>query len=249
MGKVDTYRQRLREIADWDSFLMAESRLPGPRGNLELAGAVAEEGDAALFWRYLQLDIEQAPVNTPQEFLAFCGTLGLGRLLVQGDGEVLRSLRKQASDARWRVREAVAMALQRWGQADMEALLAEMTLWSRGGLLERRAAVAALCEPKLLARPGHVVRVLEILDVVTSSLLREQDRRSHAFRVLRKGLGYCWSVAVVAYPEEGKPAMERWLDSMDKDVRWVMRENLRKARLARMDAPWVAAALAQLERA
>ncbi|MFN2155132.1 MAG: hypothetical protein ACK2UX_07835, partial [Anaerolineae bacterium] len=166
MGKIDSYRQELRKLDDWDAFLLAESRLPGPRGNLELAQAVAEEGDAALFWRYLQLDVGQAPVNTPQEFLAFCGTLGLGRLLVQGDNEALAALRRQASDLRWRVREAVAMALQRWGEADMEALLGEMAAWSRGNPLERRAAIAALCEPRLLDEHSHVVRVLEILDTV-----------------------------------------------------------------------------------
>jgi hypothetical protein len=248
LGKIDSYRQQLRQVKDWDAFLLAESGLPGPRGNLELAQAVAEEGDAALFRRYVQLDADQAPVNTPQEFLAFCGTLGLGELLVKGDEEALATLRRQARDPRWRVREAVAMALQRWGEADMEALLAEMALWSRGDPLERRAAVAALCEPRLLAEPSHVVRVLAILDVVTSSLLEEQDRRSESFRVLRKGLGYCWSVAVAAYPAAGKVATARWLDSADRDVRWVMRENLHKARLARMDAAWVAAALVQLER-
>ena len=227
---------------------MAESRLPGPRGNLELARAVAEEGSAPLFWRYLQLDVARAPANTPQEFLAFCGTLGLGRLLVEGDGEALTALRRQASDPRWRIREAVAMALQRWGEAGMGALLGEMSLWSKGGPLERRAAIAALCEPKLLAEPRQVVRVLEILDVVTSSLLQERDRHSEPFRALRKGLGYCWSVAVAAYPAAGKAAMERWLGSDDKDTRWVMRENLRKARLARVDAAWVAASMAQLQR-
>jgi hypothetical protein len=228
--------------------LLAESRLPGPRANLELARAVAEEGDSGLFWRCVQLDAERAPANTPQEFLAFCGTLGLGRLLIEGDCQALVVLRAQASDARWRIREAVAMALQRWGEVDMEALLGEMSLWSQGGLLERRAAIAALCEPGLLAEPRHAARVLEILDAVTSSLLQERDRRSQPFRALRKGLGYCWSVAVAACPSAGKAAMERWLGCEDRDVRWMMRQNLRKARLARMDADWVAAAQVKLRR-
>ena len=34
--------------------------------------------------------------------------------------------------------------------------------------------------------------------------------------------------------------MEKWLESEDPDVRWIMRENLKKSRLARMDAAWVA---------
>jgi len=119
LSKVDSYRQQLRQVGDWDSFLLAESRLPGPRGNIELARAVAEEGEARLFWRYLHWGVDRAPVNTPPEFLAFCGTLGLGRLLVDGDVKALTALRSQASDPRWRIREAVAMALQRWGEADL----------------------------------------------------------------------------------------------------------------------------------
>jgi hypothetical protein len=56
-----------------------------------------------------------------------------------------------------------------------------------------------------------------------------------------KGLGYCWSVAVAADPIGGRPAFERWLASEHPDVRRVVKANLKKARLARMDAAWVAA--------
>jgi hypothetical protein len=62
---------------------------------------------------------------------------------------------------------------------------------------------------------------------------------NEGFRVLRQALGYCWSVAVVAFPEKGKKMMERWFASEDRDVRWIMRENLKKNRLVRMDAKWV----------
>ena len=62
---------------------------------------------------------------------------------------------------------------------------------------------------------------------------------SDDFKTLRKGLGYCWSVAVAALPEEGRPMMERWLACDDKDVIWIMKQNLRKKRLARVDAAWV----------
>ena len=40
---------------------------------------------------------------------------------------------------------------------------------------------------------------------------------------------------------EGKPAMEKWLVNPDPDIVWIMRENLKKNRLARMDADWVKA--------
>lgn len=247
MGKVDDYRARLRELDDWDPFLLAESGLPGPRGNLELARAVAEEGDAQRFRGWLAYDAQVAPANTPQEFLAFCGVLGQGTLLAQGDRVVLDILCASADDPRWRTREAVAMALQRWGMVDMDALLLEMNAWAGGSLLERRAAVAALCEPVLLGVPAQVEQVLRLLDRVTESLLAEANRRSDEFKALRKGLGYAWSVAVVALPAAGKPAMERWFGSTDPDVRWVMAENLGKQRLARMDAAWVAAATQRMK--
>lgn len=247
MSKVQEYREALRELGDWDWFLLRESGLPGPRGNIELGRAVAEEGDEELFRRYLDYDEEKAPTNLPQEFLAFCGVLGLGRLLAEGNRELLVTLRRCASDGRWRTREAVAMALQRWGGVDMGSLLREMEEWSKGNLLERRAAAAALCEPALLGDGSHVREVLRLLDGMTASIEDVQDRRSDEFTAFRKGLGYCWSVAVVALPDEGKRLMEKWFSSDDSDVLWIMKENLRKKRLERMDGEWVRKWQANLE--
>ena len=240
MTKLDDYRYALRDLDTWDAYLLAESGLPGPRGNIELANAVADEGDEALFHRYLAYDADTAPTNTPEEFLAFCGALGLGRLIADGRADLVPRLRRLSEDPRWRTREAVAMALQRWGDADMDGLLAEMRTWSGGSALERRAAAAGLCEPRLLRDAGHAAQVLEILDAMTASIAGDEQRRSDAFRALRKGLGYCWSVAVAAAPDAGKPMMESWLDSDDEDVRWIMRQNLAKKRLERIDPEWVA---------
>ncbi len=131
------------------------------------------------------------------------------------------------------------MALQRWGDADMPALLAEMADWARGNPWEQRAAAAALCEPRLLKQPEHAAAVLRILDEITASIVQLADRKTDAFKTLRQGLAYCWSVAVVALPDAGKPLMEKWLASPDPDIRWIMRENLKKNRLIKMDAAWV----------
>lgn len=49
MSKVDAYRAALRERKSWRPYLLEHSGLPGPRGNLELAKAVAAEDDEALF--------------------------------------------------------------------------------------------------------------------------------------------------------------------------------------------------------
>jgi hypothetical protein len=237
--KADLYRETLRQLADWEPFLLAESGLPGPRGNLELANVAADEGDERFFRRMLAYDPKRAPTNDPHEFLAFCGVVGLGKLLAEGKVRVLKDIRQRASDPRWRVREAVAMALQRWGRRDMPALLREMKGWAKGGRLEQRAAVAALCEPDLLGQQVHVQKVLQILDTVTDSIAEARDRKTEEFEALRKGLGYCWSVAVAAFPEDGRPRMERWIGSPDRDVQWVMKQNLRKNRMTRLDPKWV----------
>jgi hypothetical protein len=247
MRKTDVYREQLDTLDDWDDYLLQESGLPGPRGNLELAGVVAQEGDEALFNRYLAFDAEVAPTNDPREFLAFCGVLGLGRLVAEGRREYLEVLRRSASDPRWRIREAVAQALHRFGLEDMDALLDEMELWCQGSFLEQRAAAAGPCHPDLLHEEQHAERVLGILNSITASLEDVEDRCSDGFKALRKGLGYCWSVAVCAYPEAGKVKMERWFASNDRDVRWIMAQNLRKKRLERMDAAWVAAWRAQMK--
>jgi hypothetical protein len=239
MTKTDEYRLRLHALIDWDSYLLKESGLPGPRGNIELAQVVADEGDRQLFQRYIAYTVDIAPVNSPDEFLAFCGVVGLGRLLAEGDIDLLKTLRRCASDQRWRIREAVAMALQRWGDVNMGQLIAAMGEWSQGTALEQRAAAAGLCEPRLLSEAQDARKVLGILDQITASIAKVEDRRREDFLALRKGLGYCWSVAVVAFPLEGKALMEKWLISSDKDVCWIMKENLKKARLTRMDAEWV----------
>ena len=106
--------------------------------------------------------------------------------------------------------------------------------------------MAALCEPDLLRRKEQVRSVLRILDTVTGSMAAARDRKTEEFEALRKGLGYCWSVAVAAFPEEGKSRMEHWIDNQDRDVQWVMKQNLRKNRLTRMDSKWVARAQKRL---
>lgn len=104
---------------------------------------------------------------------------------------------------------------------------------------------AGLAEPNLLRENRHILRALEILDRITRAVEATQER-DEDFKTLRKGLGYCWSVVVAALPKKGMQAMELWLSNTDKDVRWIMKENLKKKRLARMDQAWVETCLAQL---
>jgi len=115
-----------------------------------------------------------------------------------------------------------------------------MERWLEGSWLEQRAAGAAVCEPRFLNSEEDVRRVLAILDRITAAVAAAGEQAGDDFRALRQALGYCWSVAVAARPELGEPVMERWLGMADPDVRWIMRENLRKRRLSRADPEWVA---------
>lgn len=244
--KADEYRAALSREKDWDAYLLGHSGLPGPRGNIELGNVAAEMASEGQIEQWLQWDAERAPSNTPEEFLAFCGVIGLGRLVAEGDHDRMSDLRRWASDPRWRAREGVAMALQRVGDADFDLLLSVMRSWATGDRLEQRAAAAALCEPRLLIQ-GRVADVIEVLDTITRSLPEREGRRSEDFKTLRQGLGYCWSVAVAADPDAGVPAMERWIRSDDRDIQWVMRQNLHKKRLVRVSPDWVEGQLARLD--
>jgi hypothetical protein len=238
MSKVGNYREILGKLDDWDDFLRAESNLPGPRGNLELAHAAADLADRKRIEHFLTFDPGRAPVNSPDEFLAFCGVEGLGRLIAEGQADLWPILRSCASDPRWRIREGVAMALQRVGQVDMDLLLDKMETWAVGNWLEMRAAAAGLAEPRLLQDEQHILRALKILDQITTAVASAQ-KRDGDFKTLCKGLSYCWSVVVAALPSQGEEAMQRWLSSPDKDVRRIMKANLKKKRLERMDKDWV----------
>lgn len=247
MSKQEAYRAKLAELTDWDEYLVAESGLPGPRGNLELIQAAADLGSESQFRRWLTPEPYPKASPSAGEYLAACGAVGLGRLIASGRLDLLAELRHHASDSRWRVREGVAMALQRVGAVDMPALLEVMRSWSDGNLLERRAVVAALCEPALLRDPADAAAVLRLLDAITESLPEPAVRRSEDFRVLRQTLGYGWSVAIASLPGEGLSLFEKWLTSPDPDVRWILRQNLLKKRLQRIDRERVTTWITQLD--
>jgi len=129
MSRRDEYRLQLRKLRNWEPFLLEESGLPGPRANLELLHAVVEEGDTRLFLALSEHTAERAPSGSREEYLAACGAAGLGGSIAQGETSLWPRLRALASDPRWRVREGVAMGLQRIGDRDMDRLLHGVRSW------------------------------------------------------------------------------------------------------------------------
>jgi hypothetical protein len=177
-------------------------------------------------------------IATDDEYLVFCGVVGLGRLLAEGAGrDVEHRLRVHATDERWRVREAVAMALQRLGDSDLPRMLAVTVDWSGDSdPLVRRAAAAGVCEPRLLATREAAATAIDVCLRATMSLAARPsaDRRTAGVRALRQGLGYCWSIAVAADPSRGLPRFRALSACADRDVAWIVRENSKKARLRKV---------------
>lgn len=152
-----------------------------------------------------------------------CGTVALGARAA--DPVVKVTLRALAADPRWRIREAVAMGLQLLGDADPVELERTVLEWAGDpDPLVQRAAAAAICEPRLLRTSRSAATAVEVCRIATEALMRRppETRRDPALRTLRRGLGYCWSVAVAADPEPGLAAF-RSLDGTDPDVAWVNR--------------------------
>ncbi|GAB2882724.1 HEAT repeat domain-containing protein [Nocardioides pacificus] len=230
MGRTEDYRCELAAIdpSAWPGYLTEHSALPGPRANLELAAAVAELGDRALF---------DGLLDTDDEYLTFCGVRGLGSLAAASPEDLLPRLHRHARDQRWRVREAVAMALQRLGDDDLPRLIEVVLAWADDpDPLVQRAAATGICEPRLLDTAQAAAAAVEVCRRITCSLAErpELTRREHDVRTLRKALGFCWSVAVAADPAPGLEAFAQLEEDDDPDVTWIVRENLRKKRLLRL---------------
>src|SRR5437867_11560174 len=100
--RVQGYRSELRGLEDWELYLKKHSGLPGPRANLELVAAVAEEADPDRLWRFSAAS---------DEFLAPSGTAGLGRTALPEPDPVTARLHQLASHPPSPAREGVAIAL------------------------------------------------------------------------------------------------------------------------------------------
>lgn len=221
------WETRLRALPStgWPEFLTAHSGLPGPRANLALVSAIARTAEPAVI-----AELEK----TDDEFAMMCVAASRGAR--SDDADVLRRLRGHAEDQRWRVREGAVIGLQLLGDRDIAALLSIVKSWAEEtDPLLQRAAVAAICEPRLLRDPRTVGDALGVCATTTAHFVTwpSERRRAPDVRVLRQTLGYCWSVVVSADPDIALDAF-LGLDSDHPDVGWIVAQNLRKSRLSRI---------------
>ncbi len=232
-------------------YLREQSRLPGTRANLELvnslsdllAAVASEQPDQVwMLLNYLVQDEKTVVSNTPDEFVVLCGVVAFGACATvrqEWHTEVFEILKHFASSSSWRVREGVAIALQRLlpvnPQKTIEFLL---ELARKGNCFQQRASIAAIAEPSLLQTPAMIDAALEIQRLVLERLhaLPAAVRKREDVRALRQSLGYTLSVVAAAAPEKGFALMRDCAGWSDPDVNWILRENLRKKRLAKFVA-------------
>jgi hypothetical protein len=225
-----------KELAD---YLIANSNLPGPRGNLELASALGRVIAGFPEEEWLRSAITSW-CHVGGEYLAFCGTLACGVIYsiwhspVRNEREIMDLIIAGARDSRWRVREAAAMALQLIGEHDkshLARIVGELIM--RGDLLLDRMVIAGLAHPPILHDAGLVSLCMSTSDILLERVSSQDasSRKTEPFRVLQKALGYALSVFVVASPSEGLRLLARWAKSDDRDVRRIILENLKHKRL------------------
>jgi hypothetical protein len=233
------------EMDGFLGFIKANSNLPGPRANLELADVFAEviagrfEEERDLLWglcmSMVQLSPEKAPVNSPQEFIPFCGAVAIGKLGSLSRNfyvKTISELRRLSRDPRWRTREAVRMGLQFLIHKHPEETLQRLQGWFPAGeLLEMRAVAAAVSDPELLQDRQIANSALQIHGELFEHVRSVENRKTEAFRVLRKALGYTLSLVVVELPEKGFELMDTIICSRDPDLLWIVKSNLKKKRL------------------
>jgi hypothetical protein len=216
LTRLEDERRAFVAAPDREAYLRANSHLPGPRSNLELLSAAAEEVDLDWAAPWAAAPAGDDPTDV---FVISVALVALGRFLAGGRDSVLPTLRLRATHAEWRIREAVAIALQRVGDADLPRLTRIALEWAAGDPLVQRAAVAAVAEPRLLRDGQLVPAALEILDAATRSVADAASPSDPDVRVLRQALGYAWA------------------GSDNREVAWIVRENLKKDRLRRLGLP------------
>lgn len=229
------------------AYVTGNSDLPGPRANLELAGAFADvveehaAGDPGKIWGLLNVMMsvlpEEAPANDPKEFLPFCGVRGMAALASvcpQFLNATLEKLKAMAEDKRWRIREAVAQSIQKLLTGATSRTLKALQTWvGTGNWLIMRAVAAGVAEPTLLKQSRIAKACFEWHRKILSAIQVQEKGRTEAFMVLRKTLGYSLSVLVESDPEKGFSYLHELAKSGDSDLRWIVNENLKKNRLTK----------------
>lgn len=227
-------------------YLIKNSRLPGPRANLELLYAFTQEASEQEIMD--SLNVDKVIENSPEEFVLTCGVAASIYHASKTYGRVEFDYQKYANHWSWRVREGVCIGFQR-SKAFLtpNQMVLDLQILSQGTPLEVRTYIATLCEPCLLNNYIDANWLLSELYTITLGHFDHNDRIEEPLKVLKKALAYCWSVALCGDSAKGTAFEKLLKHKSSKHIQWIMKENLKKKRLEKLDKDWVISLLKQIE--
>lgn len=227
--------------------LLANSKLPGRRANLELLYDFRKNVSLETVKKCLLLKNHDLN-NTPEEFAVMCGIVGYCEFHNENVQEVFEFLDEFAQSESWRVRESVAMAIQSMLISHEEESLEEIKKWLQKTELNKRAMIAGLCTPRLQSIEAVNSVTVKILDQLMGEVLDWIGKLSEEQKALRKALGYCWSIVIEANPIKMKSVFEMYFKLENKNIEWILKSNLKKNRLLKLDEKWVNSLMNQISK-
>jgi hypothetical protein len=225
-------------------LLSNTSGLPGTRVNMVLAQAFAVDcvgaGKASdkLVIEMCNLDAERAPGDTGWEFLPVCGVIALGARAATDPAPALRKkalliLHALAEDFRFRVREAVPIALGRLGAVMGDALVHEFAGWT-DGFFQGAAALNAMAQPNFLPVIDDAEAALARLD--EAYLLAKKAPRSASrypgFKALVDALALAPATMATRFGVPVFDHLASWSDTQIKELRAAVEAAVRSPKLA-----------------
>ena len=229
-------------------YIKRNSNLPGPRGNLEMAFAFRDTISSQipskanelmqLCTEFTNFDSLVAPTNDPMEMVPFCGIIGIGRIgsLNEFHTKCLELVHFHATDERWRMREGIAMALSDLIGSHSEETISQLEIWMQDAdWLIYRGIVAGFAEPKILRDEYISKTALRFHDRILEQVLMNENSKNEEFKVLVKALKYTVSVVAAVDPEAGFTFIDKWIRKKSKLISSIIKSNLQKNRLIKLD--------------
>jgi hypothetical protein len=241
-----------------ESYLVREGLPNAARMNLTLTQGFADalgdyikrskansDHESSKAWGFLkqtldgwsQLTTINAPVNSPRIILPCTAALTYGQIACVMPEEWQRMVTRlllAAKDSRWRVREMVATALQWMLVCNWTRTVADLDSWAKeDNPLVIRAVVGAIAEPPLLKNTEQGLAALTLQKIAVDYLrnIPQSKRKTDEMQALIKALAFTLSVAIAAAPDDGFTYLESLAALTDKDIVWILQENLKKRRL------------------
>lgn len=217
------------------------SGLPGTRANLTLANAFAVEcaarGKAVdeLIFTMVDLHPDVARGATEHEFLPLCAVLAIGARGAKDPAvraRAIQALHDSSEDARFRVRDAIPVALARIGEKMGDALVTSMEAWT-DGFFQAAAVLLSFGDVAFLSATSDGDAIVARMDEAFR-LAKDAPRsaaRYPGYKALIDALGVGPASVATKY---GPPVFEmlaRWTKTDTPELRRAIEQNLASKKL------------------